>query len=113
MPSRGHSKSRRKAHMRKAASQPKLDESTTNLDEIDYKILECLQDDGRISNVELADRVGLSPALCLRRVSALEESGIIRKYVALVNARAVNLAVTVFVQISLDLQVDRRLEIFQ
>jgi DNA-binding Lrp family transcriptional regulator len=83
------------------------------LDEIDYKILECLQNDGCISNVELADHVGLSPAPCLRRVSVLKKAGVIRKYVALVNARAVDLAVTVFVQISLDLQVERRLEIFE
>jgi DNA-binding Lrp family transcriptional regulator len=99
--------------MGKVASPPKVDESKADLDEIDYRILQFLQSDGRISNVELADRVGLSPAPCLRRVSVLEKSGVIRKYVALVNARAVDLAVTVFVQISLDLQVERRLEIFE
>ena len=99
--------------MGKVASPTKVDKSKANLDEIDYKILEYLQNDGRISNVELADRVGLSPAPCLRRVSVLEKTGVIRKYVALVNARAVDLAVTVFVQISLDLQVERRLEIFE
>jgi len=104
---------RPKPLMRKVPSQTKVDESKSNLDEIDYKILECLQDEGRMSNVELADRVGLSPAPCLRRVSALERSGVIRKYVTLVNASAVDLAVTVFVQISLDLLVDRRLEIFE
>lgn len=87
--------------------------SEFKLDEIDRKILECLQHDGRISNVELADRIGLSPAPCLRRVAALESAGAIRKYVALLNPAAVDLAVTVFVQISLDLQVDRRLEIFE
>src|SRR6266852_4967853 len=86
---------------------------TLNLDEIDQNILECLQDDACISNVELAERVGLSPAPCLRRVSALEKSGVIRKHVTLLNPAAVDLAVTVFVQISLDFEVNRRLESFE
>lgn len=85
----------------------------TDLDEIDIKILRQLQDHARISNVELADRVGLSPAPCLRRVRALEQTGVIRGYAALVNPSAVSLGVTVFVQISLDLQVEDRLEIFE
>ena len=55
------------------------------LDEIDLKILKYLQGRARISNVELADAVGLSPAPCLRRVRALEEAGIIRQYVALLD----------------------------
>jgi DNA-binding Lrp family transcriptional regulator len=83
------------------------------LDEIDLKILMRLQDEGRISNVDLADQVGLSPAPCLRRVRALERAGAIRRYVALVDPAAVNLHVTVFVQITLDLQVEGRLEIFE
>jgi len=83
------------------------------LDEIDLKILKYLQGRARISNVELADAVGLSPAPCLRRVRALEEAGIIREYVALLDQKAVNLGVTVFVQITLDLQVEGRLEIFE
>lgn len=83
------------------------------LDEIDVKILRRLQEHARISNVELADEVGLSPAPCLRRVRALEEAGVIRKYVTLLEPSAVNLGVTVFVQISLDLQVEGRLEIFE
>jgi DNA-binding Lrp family transcriptional regulator len=85
----------------------------TQLDEIDVKILKQLQDHARISNVELADKVGLSPAPCLRRVRALEQTGVIRGYAALVNPSAVRLGVTVFVQISLDLQVEDRLEIFE
>jgi len=85
----------------------------TELDEIDIKILRQLQDHARISNVELADRVGLSPAPCLRRVRALEQTGVIRGYAALVNPSAVSLGVTVFVQISLDFQVEDRLEIFE
>ena len=83
------------------------------LDEIDVKILRRLQEQARISNVELADQVGLSPAPCLRRVRALEEAGVVRRYVTLVNPAAVNLNVTVFVQITLDLQVEGRLEIFE
>jgi len=82
-------------------------------DEIDLKILHELQDDARISNVRLADRVGLSPAPCLRRVRALEKAGVIRRYVTLLDPAAVQRGVTVFVQISLDLQVEGRLELFQ
>ena len=83
------------------------------LDEIDLKILRKLQEQARISNVDLADQVGLSPAPCLRRVRALEHAGVVRRYVALVDPAAVNLGVTVFVQITLDLQVEGRLEIFE
>ena len=83
------------------------------LDEIDVRILRQLQEQGRISNVELADQVGLSPAPCLRRVRALELAGVVRRYVGLVNPAAVDLNVTVFVQITLDLQLEGRLEIFE
>jgi DNA-binding Lrp family transcriptional regulator len=83
------------------------------LDEIDLKILRYLQENARLSNADLADRVGLSPAPCLRRVRALEESGVIRKHATLLDPSAVNLGVTVFVQITLDLQVEDRLEIFE
>ena len=83
------------------------------MDEIDIKILVALQEDARMTNTELADRVGLSPAPCLRRVRALEQPGVIRKYVTLLDPAAVDLGVTVFVQISLDLQVEDRLEIFE
>jgi Lrp/AsnC family transcriptional regulator, leucine-responsive regulatory protein len=83
------------------------------LDEIDFKILNHLQEHARVSNVDLADRVGLSPAPCLRRVRALEKAGVIRKYVTLLDHATLNLGVTVFVQITLDLQVEDRLEIFE
>ena len=86
--------------------------SGKEFDEIDHKILQLLQEDARITNVELADRVGLSPAPCLRRVSALEKAGVVRKYVTLLNPAAVNLGVSVFVQISLDRQVEQRLKMF-
>src|SRR4051812_14950530 len=83
------------------------------LDEIDFAVLRNLQEHARMSNVELADRIGLSPAPCLRRVQALERSGVIKKYVALLNPNAVARDVTVFVQISLDLQVGGRLDTFE
>ena len=83
------------------------------MDDIDRKILRTLQEDARVTNAALADRVGLSAAPCLRRVRALEESRVIRKYVTLLDPGAVNLGVTVFVQISLDLQVEDRLEKFE
>jgi Lrp/AsnC family leucine-responsive transcriptional regulator len=71
------------------------------LDEIDLRILDALQERGRISNLELAERAGLSPAPCLRRVHALEAAGVIAKYVALLDPTAVDLGVTVFVQVRL------------
>jgi Lrp/AsnC family transcriptional regulator, leucine-responsive regulatory protein len=83
------------------------------MDEIDRKILAALQEDARITNAELADRVGLSAAPCLRRVRALEQSKVIRRYVTLIDPAAVDLTVTVFVQISLDLQVENRLDLFE
>ena len=61
----------------------------TKLDSIDRAILAQLQAQGRLSNLELAERVHLSPSACLRRVKALEENGVISQYVALVNPRAV------------------------
>ena len=77
------------------------------------KILKALQEDARTTNSALADRVGLSPAPCLRRVRVLEDRGVIRKYATLLDPGAVNLGVAVFVQISLDLQVEDRLEKFE
>jgi Lrp/AsnC family leucine-responsive transcriptional regulator len=87
--------------------------AATDLDHIDYSILKELQEHARISNIDLADRVGLSAAPCLRRVQALEQTGVIRQYVTLLNPNAVKRDVTVFVQISLDLQVEGRLEAFE
>ncbi|MYI75460.1 MAG: Lrp/AsnC family transcriptional regulator [Acidobacteria bacterium] len=83
------------------------------LDEIDRRILTHLQRDARMTNAKLAERVGLSPAPCLRRVRALEAAGIIRDYVALLDSRAVGRAVTVFIEIRLDLQVKDRLDILE
>src|SRR5262249_51325530 len=67
-----------------------------NLDEIDLKILNEIQADGRITNVELAKRVGISPPPCLRRVRTLEEEGYIRGYRGLLDPRKLGFDVTVF-----------------
>ena len=83
------------------------------LDEIDQRILVSLQDDGRITNNELADRVGLSPSPCLRRVRQLESNGVISGYVALLNPDALGLGVTAFVRVRLDGQDDRHLAAFE
>src|SRR5687768_9553996 len=84
-----------------------------DLDDIDRRILVALQEDGRLSNLALAERVGLSAAPCLRRVRALESSGVILRYVALLDARAVDCAVTVFAQVSLSRPSERELEAFE
>ncbi|WP_433832092.1 Lrp/AsnC family transcriptional regulator [Actinoplanes sp. CA-015351] len=72
------------------------------LDAIDRRILLALQNDGRLSNQELADRVGLSPSPCLRRVRLLEEAGVIAGYRAVLDQEAVGLAITAFVRITLE-----------
>jgi Lrp/AsnC family transcriptional regulator, leucine-responsive regulatory protein len=71
------------------------------LDAIDLKILAALQRDSSLTNVELARRVHLSPSPCLARVKALRQSGVIRRYVALVDPEAIGLGVSVFISISL------------
>ncbi|MGA0934310.1 MAG: Lrp/AsnC family transcriptional regulator [Pseudohongiellaceae bacterium] len=72
------------------------------LDRMDRGILQVLQEDGRISNQDLAEKVGLSPSPCLRRVRQLEEAGIINKYVALVNGSALGLKMLALIQIRMD-----------
>jgi Lrp/AsnC family transcriptional regulator, cysteine-sensing transcriptional activator len=67
------------------------------MDKLDTKILEQLQKDGRLTAAELADRIGLSKAPCWRRIKRLEETGIIKQTVALLDARSLNLGTTVFV----------------
>ena len=69
------------------------------LDEIDRRILRELQKDGRVQNVELAKRVGLSPSPCLRRVRLLEEAGVIDRYVALLNPSKIGMGLTVFARV--------------
>jgi Lrp/AsnC family leucine-responsive transcriptional regulator len=82
-------------------------------DAIDLRILEELQQDAKLTNVELASRVALSPSPCLVRVRALEQAGVIDKYVTLVNPLRVGLGVSVFIQISLERQVEAALGNFQ
>ena len=72
-----------------------------SLDTIDIRILSELQQDGGLSNVELARRVNLSPSPCLMRVGALEKQGVIRQYVALADPQALGLGLNVFISISL------------
>ncbi|WP_367576133.1 Lrp/AsnC family transcriptional regulator [Pelagibius sp. 7325] len=83
------------------------------LDVIDRKILGALQDNGRLSNVELAERVGLSPSPCLRRVRMLEDAGMITRYVALLDQKAVGLPVSVFISIKLERQQEDDLDSFE
>lgn len=83
------------------------------LDTIDRAILKELQQDARLSNVELAGRVGLSESACLRRVRQLEDSGIIERSVALLNAAACGKPGTVFVQVALDRQQQEHLHAFE
>jgi Lrp/AsnC family transcriptional regulator, leucine-responsive regulatory protein len=72
------------------------------MDAIDRKILSELQRDGRISNVELAERVNLSPSPCLRRLKRLEEDGLIAGYSAVLDRRKVGLGLTVFVELKIE-----------
>lgn len=82
------------------------------LDRAEVEILRALQVDGRMSNVDLADRVGLSESPCFRRVRGLEESGVVDGYRARVNQRALGLQVTAFVLITLDKQDDKKQRAF-
>ncbi len=84
-----------------------------SFDNIDKSILEQLQRDGRLSNVQLADKVGLSESACLRRVKLLEESGIVDRYVLLVDQGAIGIPGTVFVSVTLEGQQKERLNEFE
>ena len=86
---------------------------TIKLDPIDRKILAELQDDGRMTNVELAKRVGISAPPCLRRVRTLEESGFIRGYHADVDARELGFEVLVFAMVALARQAEVDLSAFE
>ncbi len=83
------------------------------LDRIDKKILTLMQGNGRISNLELADQIGLSPTPCSRRVKQLEESGLIRRHVTLLNAEALGLNLTAIIGISMDRHTPDRFEAFE
>ncbi len=83
------------------------------LDRFDKHILEVLQIDGRINNQDLADRIGLSPSPCLRRVRALEESGLILGYRALLDAKRLGLTLMALVHISMDKHTPERFANFE
>src|SRR5450830_2169682 len=86
---------------------------TMKLDRYDQHILEVLQQDGRINNQDLADRIGLSPSPCLRRVRALEESGLIVGYRAMLDAKKLGLTLIALIHISLDLHTTERFANFE
>jgi Lrp/AsnC family leucine-responsive transcriptional regulator len=83
------------------------------LDRYDKKILEILQAEGRIHNQDLADRIGLSASPCLRRVRALEESGLILGYRAMLDARKLGLILMALIHISMDVHTPERFDHFE
>ena len=87
--------------------------SPHKLDRFDRQILDALQRDGGLSNLELAEKVGLSPSPCSRRVKALEEAGIIVGRTTLLNQKALGLDLTIIIQISMDQHTPERFENFE
>lgn len=85
----------------------------TEFDSIDARILRTLQKRGRLSNADLSEHVNLSQSACHRRVQRLEQAGVIRDYVALLDPRKVNRPTTVFVEITLSGQADEVLDAFE
>ena len=83
------------------------------LDRYDRLILQSLQEDGHLSNQDLADRIGLTPSPCLRRVKALEEAGLITGYRALVDARKLGLSLMALIHISMDQHTPERFDDFE
>lgn len=87
--------------------------TTFRLDDTDWRILRELQDNGRITNVELARRVGISAPPCLRRMRALEEAGIIEGYQALISRKALGYDVLAFAMVGLSAQSENALRLFE
>jgi len=83
------------------------------IDRFDRQILQLIQQDGRISNQDLADRIGLSPSPCLRRVRALEENGIITGYRALLDAKRLGYTLMALVYIAMDKHTPERFDHFE
>ncbi|WP_111658074.1 Lrp/AsnC family transcriptional regulator [Isoalcanivorax indicus] len=83
------------------------------LDRTDRRILQALQEDGGLTNLELAERVGLSPSPCSRRVQKLEEAGVLLNRVTLLNQKALGLDLTAIIQISMDRHTPERFERFE
>lgn len=84
-----------------------------DLDVFDRRILDALQRNGRISNVELAKAAGLSPSPCLRRVRGLENAGVIDRYAAILSQANAGLSLSVFVQVTLERQIETALDTFE
>ncbi len=84
-----------------------------DIDALDHSILNLLQADGRLTNADLADKIGLSPSACHRRVRRLEHDGIIERYAAVLNRKLVGRGVSVFVEISLESQREDLLDSFE
>ena len=83
------------------------------LDSVDISILTELQENGRLTNAELAERVGLSPSACHRRVKTLESAGVVDRYVAILSEEALGRGITVYVQVTLDNQKRETLQGFE
>ena len=98
--------------MTRQASESQQRQPTT-LDSIDRRILNLLQNDARMTNLELADRVGLSPTPCARRVKRLEESGVIDRHVTLLDQARLGLNITAMVGITMDRHTPERFENFE
>ncbi len=83
------------------------------MDAIDGKIIRTMQQDGRLSNQDLADKVGLSPSPCLRRVRNLEKTGVIKGYTAIIDQEKYGLALNIFVNIRLERHSDDCIKSFE
>ena len=83
------------------------------LDDTDIRLLRILQENARLSNVELAERVGLSASPCLRRMRQLEDSGVIKGYMTLIDQTVIGLPVSVFISVTLKEQSERALDEFE
>lgn len=83
------------------------------IDRTDRRILDVLQNDASLSNQDLAERVGLSPSPCLRRVRALEDAGILVQRVALLDAQRLGLAITALIHIGMDRHTPERFDLFE
>jgi len=90
-----------------------MSKEIVSIDQIDRKIIKALQDNARLSSQELSERVGISTSPCWRRVKALEETGVITRYVTLVDPEALGLSISIFTNVSLDKQIETALETFQ
>jgi Lrp/AsnC family leucine-responsive transcriptional regulator len=94
-------------------SEPKAHYPQLKLDRIDRRILSLMQENGRISNLELADNIDLSPTPCSRRVKRLEESGLIERHVTILNGTLLGLNITAMISITMDRHTPDRFEHFE